>query len=108
MAPSTRSASPRGPPRRHVSRLLDRLPDDEFIHTASLLLAADLRAALRLSQASPALLAQLGPVREQAAARRLRWLPAMPHARMQISGEGRTLTKHGADWWRWAAGPPCT
>ncbi len=74
MAPRTRSASRRALAAAGPFRLLERLPEDEFILTASLLLAADLRAALRLSQASAALLARLGPVREQAAARRL-----LPH-----------------------------
>ena len=103
MAPRTRSASRRARSAAGTFRLLDRLPDDEFIHTASLLLAADLRAALRLSQASAALLARLEPVREQAAARRLRWLPEMTHADIDISGEVRTLTMQRYDW-RWAAG----
>lgn len=83
--------------------LLDGLPADALIITATLLLAADLRAALRLSQASAALLARLGPVWQQAAARRLRWLPAMTAANMDISGDGRTLTQRGGIG-RWAAG----
>ena len=64
--------------------LLDGLPDDALMITATLLLAADLRATLRLSQASAALLARLEPVREQAAARRLRWLPELTHASIDV------------------------
>lgn len=72
--------------------LLSSLPVDLLLVTSRHVLVAHLPSAVRLLQTHKAIREWLGPVHEEAKARRLQWLPETLVA-CQISQDGRTATK---------------
>ena len=74
--------------------MIDTLPEVMLAYIAQLVLFDSLPSALRFGQACKSLQRRLEPVRRQAAARRVRWVPELT-ASAAISDDGRSLTKLG-------------
>ena len=101
-APPALPALPaRTPPPQPLPPLL-LLPDELLVAAASVLLASDLPSVLRLRQACKTLRSKLEPVRAEAEARQLRWMPdaTVGHS---ISNKYRTLTSVSTGEYPWAA-----